>query len=105
MAAPLFNRDAIGSPSTDRGADFNPDEYDLEKRKTARYGQDTLHRHHLITWVMIIIPVWLVAVLVIVAFADKVSDMVKTTLLVTTTANVIGLALVVLRGMFGNEKL
>ena len=54
---------------------------------------------------MWIIPIWLVAVLAIVAFMDvsRVSDTVKTTLLVTTTANVIGLALVVLKGMFPKE--
>lgn len=105
MNAPLFKEDIIGSPTTSNGADFNPDEYDLNKQKTKRYGQDTLHRRHLIVWVMVIIPAWLVAVLLIVAFAAEVSDMVKTTLLVTTTANVIGLALVVLRGMFGEEKM
>ena len=107
MAAPLFNEDIIGSPTTiddDFNWNFNPDEDDLRKQKAKRYGQDTQHRSHLITWVMIIIPVWLIAVLLIVAFVSQVSDTVKTTLLVTTTANVIGLALVVLRGMFSNDQ-
>ena len=55
---------------------------------------------------MWIIPIWLIAVLLITAFTSpcRVSDTVKTTLLVTTTANVIGLALVVLKGMFAKEE-
>ncbi len=105
MNTPLFKEDLIESPSINIEVGFNPDEYDLGKQKAKRYGQDTQHRSHLIAWVMVIIPVWLVAVLLIVAFAFRVSDTVKTTLLVTTTANVIGLALVVLRGMFGEDKL
>lgn len=86
--------------------DFNPDEDDLNRQKTKRYGQDTRHRSRLVKWVMWIIPFWLVSVLLIVAFAsaEKVSDTVKTTLLVTTTANVIGLALVVLKGLFNDRE-
>lgn len=85
---------------------FNPDDADIGKQKTWRYYHDTIHRKHLICWVMWIIPIWLIAVLFITAFAlpNRVSDTVKTTLLVTTTANVIGLALVVLKGMFSKEE-
>lgn len=90
-------------PMPDGCSEFNPDEYDLGKQKSWRYYHDTIHRGHLITWVMWIIPVWLLAVLVITAFAKEISDTVKTTLLVTTTANVIGLALVVLKGMFSKS--
>lgn len=100
-----FNKDEIGAPpiAGENAANFNPDEYDLGKQKSWRYYHDTIHRKHLICWVMWIIPVWLLAVLFITAFANNVSDTVKTTLLVTTTANVIGLALVVLKGMFSKE--
>lgn len=100
------SEDAIDFLSTCAGSDFNPDDDDLGKQKTKRYGQDTRHRGRLITWVMIIIPVWLIGVLGIVAFtsSEKVTDTVKTTLLVTTTANVIGLALVVLRGLFNEHE-
>ncbi|WP_143257100.1 hypothetical protein [Alistipes onderdonkii] len=100
-----FNKEEIGAPpiAGERADNFNPDEYDLGKQKSWRYYHDTIHRKHLICWVMWIIPVWLLAVLAITAFAGAVSDTVKTTLLVTTTANVIGLALVVLKGMFSKE--
>jgi len=106
MNTSTFKTEAIEHPDTYNGADFNPDEKSLVQQKSERYGQDTLHRGHLITWVMIIIPTWLVFVLLIITFAKKeiVSDTVKTTLLVTTTANVIGLALVVLKGMFKGDE-
>lgn len=106
MNTPTFKKEAIEQPETCNGADFDPDEKSLTRQKTERYGQDTRHRSRLIYWVMIIIPAWLIAVLCIVAFTDRcmVSDTVKTTLLVTTTANVIGLALVVLKGMFKAEE-
>ena len=103
-----FNKEEIGAPpiAGESAANFNPDEYDLGKQKSWRYYHDTIHRKHLICWVMWIIPLWLIAVLAITAFASpgQVSDTVKTTLLVTTTANVIGLALVVLKGMFAKEE-
>ena len=82
---------------------YNPDDCNLARQQAFRYAQDTAHRKRLITWIMWIIPVWLVAVLLITAFGCDVSETVKVTLLATTTINVIGLALVVLKGMFGNE--
>ena len=93
------------SPEPCGSPEFNPDDGGLGRQKSWRYYHDTIHRKHLICWVMWIIPIWLVAVLAIVAFMDvsRVSDTVKTTLLVTTTANVIGLALVVLKGVFPKE--
>lgn len=82
---------------------YNPDDCNLARQQAFRYAQYTAHRKRLITWIMWIIPVWLVAVLLITAFGSDVSETVKVTLLATTTINVIGLALVVLKGMFGNE--
>ncbi len=83
--------------------EFNPDIYTLEKQKNYRYGQDTSHRHTLIIWVMTIIPLWLIVVLVIVTFS-QIDSNVKIALLGTTTINVLGLPLIVLRGLFGDER-
>lgn len=110
MSPSVFNDQAIGQPISSgvceesNGRVFNPDEFDIGKQKGIRYGKDTRHRGRLITWVMVIIPCWLVAVLLITAFSDNVDNNVKVALLVTTTANVIGLALVVLRGMFEKKS-
>ena len=104
--ADFLDFDEITSISGGEHAQFNPDDGDKKRQKAKRYEHDTIHRKHLICWVMWIIPIWLIAVLLITAFTSpcRVSDTVKTTLLVTTTANVIGLALVVLKGMFAKEE-
>lgn len=89
-------------PHKTPATEFNPDIYTLEQQKNRRYGQDTSHRHTLIVWVMIIIPVWLAVVLLIVTFTE-IDPSVKIALLGTTTINVLGLPLIVLRGLFGDD--
>lgn len=69
-----------------------------------RFSQDTKHRNTLVYWVMSVTCVWIVAVLVVVFLVGyrrmELSSSVLVTLLATTTANVLGLPLVVLRGLF-----
>lgn len=81
----------------------------LEQQKADRFGQDTKHRKVLIIWTMILISGWLVAVILIVVICKHLSDVVLSTLLATTTVNVLGLAKIVLGNLFprfsnGNKK-
>lgn len=89
---------------------YNPDEDSLSTQKKIRFKQDTEFRKHFSVWVMIIVPVWLVltlVVLVLTGFKITIySEGVLVALLATTTVNVLGLAFIVLKGMFpeGNIK-
>ncbi len=74
-----------------------------EKLKADRYKRDTYHRSHLAWTVMATIMLWLLFVMVIVVlclFRQGLSDAVLIALLGTTTANIIGLAMIVLKGFF-----
>lgn len=79
----------------------------LKDQEKIRYKQDTKFRRHLTLWVMIIIPVWLYMVFQLLCKCANgqwhLSDMVLSTLLATTTANILGLANIVLKGMFLKE--
>lgn len=80
----------------------------LKEQEKIRYSQDTKFRKHLTRWVMIIIPAWLYMVFQILCKCANgqwhLSDMVLSTLLATTTVNILGLANIVLKGMFLKEK-
>lgn len=78
----------------------NQDYKSLDQQKADRFGQDTKHRKVLIFWTMILISGWLVAVLAVVVWCRHLSDVVLTTLLATTTVNVLGLAKIVLGNLF-----
>ena len=81
------------------------DAMSMEDQERKRYGQDTRFRKYLTYWVMVIVPIWLFLVIVIVYLCSfglcKLTDVQMSTLLATTTANVLGLAYIVLKGMFG----
>lgn len=80
------------------------DKSSMREQKNERYRQDTKFRRHLTCWVMVIVPAWLVAVVVVLFFCGlslcELSDVVLSTLLATTTANILGMAYIVLKGMF-----
>lgn len=78
----------------------NQDYKSLEQQKSDRFGQDTKHRKLLIFWTMGLISVWLLAVLSVIVWCDHLNDVVLTTLLATTTVNVLGLAKIVLGNLF-----
>ncbi len=81
----------------------DPDSLSLARQQGVRYSLDTELRVKLVRWIMWFIPVWLALVLLLVALCD-ISDAVKIALLGTTTVNVLGLPLIVLRGLFENSK-
>lgn len=80
----------------------------LTTQMTIRYQQDTKHRKVLTWWVMVVIPVWLIAVFALVCICASskwyLTDWVLSTLLATTTVNILGLANIVLKGMFLKEE-
>ena len=57
-------------------------------------------------WVIGVDSVWLIAILLILVFSAylRLNDSVLIMLLGTTTANVLGLALIVLKGLFGKSN-
>lgn len=98
-------RPSLAPPTQPVGQDKNIDILSLDDQKKARYKQDTWHRNVLVWWMMVIVSLWLVSVLLITAFNNpwclRVSETVLVTLLATTTVNVLGLAYVILTGLFG----
>ena len=83
------------------------DQSSLKEQVRERYSQDTRFRKHLALWVMWIVPAWLALVLVIVFFCGfrltELDSSVLITLLATTTVNVLGLAYIVLKGIFSQK--
>ena len=82
----------------------NPDAEDLETQERKRYAQDTTYRKFLAKWVMYVVSIWLGIVITIVVLTGfrflTYTSTVLVTLLATTTINVLGLAFIVLRGLF-----
>lgn len=82
---------------------FDFDVLSMKQQIAKRYDQDTRFRKHLANWVMWIVPGWLLVVLGIVfiaLFKNGLDASVLIALLATTTANVLGLAYIVLKGIF-----
>lgn len=84
------------------------DQHSLDEQIKDRYAQNTKHRYTLVIWMMWIVGAWLVitAGIVIAQLCVKkgISDAVMCALLTTTTVNVLGLAVIVLRGLFYEGK-
>ncbi len=73
-----------------------------------RYDQDTKERKLLSHWVIIVVSLWLLFVLAILSLNRllelKLSDTVLCMLLGTTTINILGLAYIVLKGLFDRKQ-
>lgn len=86
----------------------NVDDESLADQKKERYKQDTRQRKFLAEWVVWTDSLWLGLVLTIVFLQGygrmKLDTSVMNVLLATTTANVLGLAYIVLEGLFGKSK-
>lgn len=80
------------------------DQASLRFQRAQRYRQDTSHRRFLAYWVIGAVSVWLLLVIVLVYLCAfglcGLSDVVMDVLLATTTVNVLGLAYIVLKGLF-----
>lgn len=98
---------------TKKGEESDPDSLPLGEaiaRVTLdRYKQDTKWRDLLAKWVVRVTSIWMFTILVILLIKGFCSTFdlekeVLITLLATTTANVLGLPLIVLRGIFSEGK-
>lgn len=102
FAGARFDIDAIPGNIPDSLEDV--DDMTLREQRKKRFEQDTLYRKYLAVWVMWIVPVWLalvIALLFICAYGlADLNDNVLISLLATTTANVLGLAYIVLKGLY-----
>lgn len=92
---------------------FDIDNLDLKGQQEAlkghRYKQDTKERKLLSHWVICVVSIWLFLVISTLIcnslLSIGLSDTVCVTLLTTTTINILGLAYIVLKGLFpSNEK-
>lgn len=84
------------------------DKSDMAEQERLRFQQDTEQRKTLVIWMMVVVSLWLAftcsVVITELCFYNKLSDTVLCMLLGTTTANVLGLAMIVLRGLFPQSK-
>ena len=84
----------------------SPEKAELDKNIIAniRFSEDTAHRRSLIKWVKWTVSLWLAGVLSVITFNNilclKLETGVQITLLATTTVNILGLAYIVLEGLF-----
>ena len=85
-------------------SNLNPDEESIEHQRIVRYGNDTEQRKILVYWVIWLTSIYLGVILIVLMFVGgglfTFNDGVLVTLLATTTATVLGLPLVVLKGLF-----
>lgn len=86
----------------------NVDNESIQTQEKERYKQDTRQRKFLAQWVVWATSIWLGVVLVIVFVEGfgwiNLDTSIVNVLLATTTINVLGLAYIVLEGLFGKSK-
>lgn len=84
------------------------DRDDMRVQERERFKQDTEQRKTLVIWMIIVVSSWLLftcaVVVAEICICKKLSDTVLCMLLGTTTANVLGLAMIVLQGLFTQHK-
>lgn len=94
-------------PPISNEKDDDYDKHDINWQKAKRFAEDTIHRKGLIYWVKSVVAGSLSLTFLILFFNRAwrldISDTVMVALLTTTTANILGLAFIVLRGMFGSK--
>ena len=85
----------------------NVDNESLATQERERYKQDTRQRQFLVLWVVWVSSIWLGCVIVILILCGlkwiMLDAVVLDVLLATTTANVLGLVYIVLKGLFGDK--
>jgi len=95
---PEYSYDQINSMIED----YDNNNYNSQIVK--RFIADTKHRKGLIFWVKYVVSIWLLLVIFVVALNSVLSlnlkESVLITLLTTTTVNILGLAYIVLKGLF-----
>lgn len=80
------------------------DSYGLKEQVKKRFDDNTKHRRTLVFWVMWVVSIWLSLVMGVVVMSGfkffELNDGVLITILTTTTINILGLPLIILRGLF-----
>jgi hypothetical protein len=84
------------------------DKLDKEDQYSERFRQDTKQRKVLVRWMMWVVSIWLAIVLFCTIVGNilclNMDKQVLITLLATTTINVLGLANIILKGLFGHKS-
>lgn len=88
----------------DSTSNQNKDLMSMEDQEKKRYAQDTDHRKLLVIWMICTVSIWLGIVLFIIVFNNLLKFYIQTQILIvllaTTTLNVLGLANIILKGLF-----
>jgi hypothetical protein len=102
----IYGRIQVNSTETNE-EDIDRDSDDLIRQRREleiqRYRSNTEARNWMSIWTAIVVSLWLFAILIIIIHNDEyihLSDNVLIALLTTSTIKVIGLPLIVLRGLF-----
>lgn len=108
----LFNGAQFGQSGLDNPIKGDKIEDDLDLGIwQERFMQDTKHRSDLIMFTKFIVKLWIVSVITILLFSGcevinfRLDNSVLCTLLGTTTMNVIGLAYIILKGLFYRDSM
>ncbi|MCQ2217881.1 MAG: hypothetical protein MJZ33_05280 [Paludibacteraceae bacterium] len=86
------------------------DDFDLDIWQK-RFVQDTKHRSELVVFTKFVVKLWIVSVIIILLLCGceiinfRLDNSVLCTLLGTTTMNVIGLAYIILKGLFYRDSM
>lgn len=103
-----INQLSVGNENSPDDLDIDTDSLHAQvELKNQRYKSDTASREWLSIWTASVVTIWLIGVICVLVYNSEylhLSDAVLITLLGTTTFNIIGLSLIVLRGLFGNSK-
>lgn len=82
------------------------DQLNLKEQQKKRYDQDTRHRGVLAKWVMFVVSIWLFLVMALLFtncfLSERLDTAIIIALLTTTTINILGLPLIILRNLFRN---
>ena len=107
METKFNNYDSVNIQNLIGGED-NVDYLSKDVQYLERFKQDTRQRRILVNWMMIVVTAWLFIVLLFTIFGNvwclKIDNQVLITLLATTTINVLGLANIILKGLFGHKN-
>lgn len=80
----------------------------MDEQRRKRFSQDTHHRSVLVRWMIWLVSIWLSLVLLAVILNKPlrldIESGVLYVLLATTTINVLGLANIILNGLFGGRR-
>lgn len=107
MKTKFSNYDSVYTQNLVGGED-NVDYLSKDVQYLERFNQDTKQRRILVNWMMVVVTLWLFFVLLFTIFGNvwclKIDRQVLITLLATTTINVLGLANIILKGLFGHKN-